>query len=324
MCKEVVETVPEASKLMSNASDVLGYDLLKVCTEGPKDLLDTTTVSQPAIFVASMCSVEKFKFQSSNDINNTGKHILNQANECLGLSLGEYSALCHAKAFSFEDGVRLTKARGEAMQAASDLVPTAMVSLVGLNQAKVEELCEHVQLITGKQIQIGNYLSQDMFVVSGDLEACQYIVKNKGKFKKKQNVGGDYSDLRLVKQLPVAGAFHTDFMKPALKPLQEVLNDIIIKPPSLPVYSNVTGYYHDSTSSDSLLLLKQNLLKQVTCPVQFSCSIEQMIKNSINDVVDNGYDGNDEVIGYEFGPGKAVSSIINRTTKAIQMNNTDV
>ncbi len=130
MCKDVVKNVPKAAELFATASSILGYDLLQRCVEGPKELLDTTAVSQPAIFVASMAALEKLRAES-------GEAAVNEATVAMGLSLGEYSALCYAGALSFEDGVRITKARGEAMQAAADLVKTAMVSVIGLSKEKV-------------------------------------------------------------------------------------------------------------------------------------------------------------------------------------------
>jgi len=135
MCKAVVETVPKAKELFEKASAILGYDLWQVCTEGPKEKLDTTAVSQPAIFVASMCAVEKLRLEKGEDA-------ANGATVAMGLSLGEYSALCYAGSLSFEDGVRITKARGEAMQAAADLAESSMVSVIGLDAATVELLCK--------------------------------------------------------------------------------------------------------------------------------------------------------------------------------------
>jgi [acyl-carrier-protein] S-malonyltransferase len=101
MCSEVVKDVPAAKALFDEASEILGYDLLQVCSEGPKEKLDSTVVSQPAIFVASMCAVEKLKQES-------GQEVLDDATCALGLSLGEYSALCFAGALSFADGVKIT------------------------------------------------------------------------------------------------------------------------------------------------------------------------------------------------------------------------
>ena len=108
MCGDLCEEVPAAKALFDQASEILGYDLLEKCTNGPKEVLDSTEVSQPAIFVASMAAVEKLRQEEGEDA-------VNAATCAMGLSLGEYSALCYAGALDFADGVRVTKARGEAM-----------------------------------------------------------------------------------------------------------------------------------------------------------------------------------------------------------------
>ena len=133
MAVETCESVPAAKKLFDEASEILGYDLLAKCAEGPKAELDSTAVSQPAIFVSSMAAVEKLRAESPD--------VVDSATCAMGLSLGEYSALCFAGAISFEDGVKLTKLRGEAMQAAADATPSSMVSVIGLDKDKVAELC---------------------------------------------------------------------------------------------------------------------------------------------------------------------------------------
>ena len=151
MCKEVTETIPAAKELFDKASDILGYDLLDICVNGPKEKLDTTAVSQPAIFVASMAAVEKLRAEQ-------GEEAANEATVTMGLSLGEYSALCYAGALSFEDGVKVTKARGEAMQAAADLVDTTMVSVIGLDKETTEALCAKASKDSGAKVQLANLL----------------------------------------------------------------------------------------------------------------------------------------------------------------------
>ena len=192
MCSEVVNDVPAAKALFDEASEILGYDLLEVCTEGPKEKLDSTVVSQPAIFVASMAAVEKFKQES-------GAEAVDEATCAMGLSLGEYSALCFAGALSFADGVKITKARGEAMQAASDAVDSGMVSVIGLQSDKVAELCEAASEQSGEKVQIANFLCKGNYAVSGASAACDKLTEiAKPEFK-----------ARMTVKLAVAGAFHT-------------------------------------------------------------------------------------------------------------------
>lgn len=192
MCGEVCKDVPAAKALFDEASEILGYDLLEVCTEGPKEKLDSTVISQPAIFVASMAAVEKLKQEK-------GQEALDEATCAMGLSLGEYSALCFAGAISFADGVKITKARGEAMQAASDAVDTGMVSVIGLDSSKVKEVCEAASEKSGENIQIANYLCKGNYAVSGSAKACEVVAEiAKPEFK-----------ARMTVKLAVAGAFHT-------------------------------------------------------------------------------------------------------------------
>lgn len=192
MCAEVCDEVPAAKALFDEASDILGYDLLNVCTEGPKEKLDSTAVCQPAIFVASMAAVEKLKQEH-------GQEALDEATCAMGLSLGEYSALCFSGALSFADGVKITKARGEAMQAASDAVETGMVSVIGLSSDKVDDLCAAASEKSGAKIQIANYLCKGNYAVSGGSAACDTVAEiAKPDFK-----------ARMTVKLAVAGAFHT-------------------------------------------------------------------------------------------------------------------
>merc|ERR1719384_1421161 len=194
MCGDLVKDVPAAKALFDEASEILGYDLLARCTSGPKEVLDSTEVSQPAIFVASMAAVEKLKQEK-------GQEAIDEATCAMGLSLGEYSALCFADAISFADGVKITKARGEAMQAASDAVDSGMVSVIGLAKEKVGELCEAASEKSGESIRIANYLCKGNYAVSGSSKACDVVADiAKPDFK-----------ARMTVKLAVAGAFHTDF-----------------------------------------------------------------------------------------------------------------
>lgn len=265
------------------------YDLLQRCVEGPKELLDTTAVSQPAIFVASMAAVEKLKAEG-------GEAAASEATVAMGLSLGEYSALCYAGAISFEDGVRITKARGEAMQAAADLTKSGMVSVIGLSSEKVAELCAAASAQSGKKIQLANLLCNGNYAVSGDLEACAKVEEiAKPEFK-----------ARMTVRLAVAGAFHTDFMAPAVQELGKVLATVEVKKPRIPVVSNVDAKPHSDPAT-----IKQLLMTQVTAPVQWEKTTTEMLAN--------GYEK-----GFELGPGKVVAGILKRVDKAALITNIEV
>jgi [acyl-carrier-protein] S-malonyltransferase len=287
MGAEVAKDVPAAAELYKKASEILGFDLLAI---DDKAKLDTTAVSQPAIFVASMAAVEKLRASEG------GQDIIDSANIAAGLSLGEYSALAFAGAISFEDGVRITKARGEAMQAAADASSSGMVSVIGLDKEKTTALCETASKNTGKDIAIANYLCNGNYACSGAMEGVEEVMKiAKPEFK-----------ARMAVKLAVAGAFHTDFMKPAVASLEEVLKSVEVKKPRIPVISNVDAKGHSDPA-----VIKEILAKQVTAPVQW--------ETIMTDLVSDGFEK-----GYELGPGKVLSGIMKRIDKKVAIENVEV
>ena len=290
MCADVVKDVPKAKELFDQASEILGYDLLQVCTEGPKEKLDSTVVSQPAIFVASMAAVEKLRSEEG------GQEAIDAATCAMGLSLGEYSALCFADAISFADGVKITKARGEAMQAASDAVDTGMVSVIGLDKEKVGELCTMAAEKSGEKVQIANYLCNGNYACSGTSAACDMVGElAKPEFK-----------ARMTVKLAVAGAFHTDFMAPAVSALQDVLKEVEIKKPRIPVISNVDAKAHSDPDT-----IKKLLATQVTSPVLWENTMDLMLSSGFEKA-------------YECGPGKVTAGILKRFSKTAPCTNVEV
>merc|ERR1719384_422185 len=289
MCGDLVKDVPAAKALFDEASEVLGYDLLERCTEGPKELLDSTEVSQPAIFVASMAAVEKLKQEQ-------GEEAAAAATCAMGLSLGEYSALCFAGAISFADGVKVTKARGEAMQAASDAVESGMVSVIGLDKEKLTELCASASEKSGEKIQIANYLCKGNYAVSGSSAACDTVAEiAKPEFK-----------ARMTVKLAVAGAFHTDFMAPAVASLEKVLEEVEIKKPRIPVISNVDAKPHSDPD-----MIKKLLANQVTSPVLWENTMDSILAGDFEKAM-------------ELGPGKVTAGILKRFSKTAECVNVAV
>lgn len=289
MCADVCEEVPAAKALFDQASEILGYDLLERCKDGPKETLDSTEVSQPAIFVASMAAVEKLKQEKGEDA-------VSDATCAMGLSLGEYSALCFAGALDFADGVKITKARGEAMQAASDAVESGMASVIGLSKEVVAEICEAAAEKSGESVQIANYLCNGNYAVSGSSKAVDVVAEiAKPEFK-----------ARMVVKLAVAGAFHTDFMKPAVSSLEDVLSGIDIKKPRIPVISNVDAKPHSDPET-----IKKLLATQVTSPVLWEESTQNILASGFERAV-------------ELGPGKVCAGILKRTSKKAQCENVEV
>mmetsp|Transcript_22560 Transcript_22560/g.31815 ORF Transcript_22560/g.31815 Transcript_22560/m.31815 type:complete len:354 (-) Transcript_22560:159-1220(-) len=289
MCGDLCKEVPAAKALFDEASEVLGYDLLERCTEGPKELLDSTEVSQPAIFTASMAAVEKLRQEE-------GQEALDAATCAMGLSLGEYSALCFSGAISFADGVKVTKARGIAMQAAADAVDTGMASVIGLDKDKVKELCEVASEKSGEDIRIANFLCKGNYAVSGHSKACDVLAEiAKPDFK-----------ARMTVKLAVAGAFHTDFMAPAVAALEEVLDNIEIKKPSIPVISNVDAKPHSDPE-----VIKKLLATQVTSPVLWENTMDSILSKDFERAV-------------ELGPGKVTAGILKRFSKTAECKNVEV
>lgn len=214
----------------------------------------------------------------------------------MGLSLGEYSALCFAGALSFADGVRITKARGEAMQAASDKAASSMASVIGLSKEKVVELCEVATEKSGEKVQIANFLCNGNYAVSGSSQAVDVVAE----------IAKPEYGARMVVKLAVAGAFHTDFMAPAVSSLEDVLSSIEIKKPNIPVISNVDAKAHSDPET-----IKKLLATQVTSPVQWETSLEN--------VLDAGFER-----AVELGPGKVTAGILKRVNRRAECENIGV
>ena len=277
--------LPAAKDLYDRASEILGYSLIDKCTNGPKSELDSTAVAQPAIFVSSLAALEKLKLENPD--------IVSQASVAMGLSLGEYTALCFAGAFSFEDGVKLTKARGEAMQAAADAVPSGMLAIVGLSSTQVQAMCEEAAAKSNKDIAIANYLVDGNYVISGDKEACAVA----------QQLAPNYK-ARMVAPLAVAGAFHTKFMEPAVDKLRHALAAVEIKSPRISVISNVDARAHFDPND-----IRDVLTRQVTQPVQWETTIRNLVSSP------------DFVKAYEIGPGTVCRGILKRFGKDYEVVN---
>jgi [acyl-carrier-protein] S-malonyltransferase len=281
MGRQLSETLPKVRSLYEQASGILGYDLEKVCREGPAERLNTTEVSQPAIFVTSLAALEGL-----------GASDPAAANDCVaaaGLSLGEYTALVFAGALTFMDGLKVVKRRGEAMQAASDATPSAMVSVLGLDQSKIEALCSAAR--KSGTVEIANLLCPGNIVVSGVKSACAEIEQLA------EAAGG-----RTVR-LSVAGAFHTSVMKPADQALTSVLAEIDIRAPRVPVWSNVDARPHSDPQE-----IRSLLVRQVVEPVFW----EQTMRNLRSEGVDRFY---------EIGPGRVLAGLLKRVERKAQCQN---
>lgn len=275
MGKKLVEHYPAARKLFDQANEILGYDLARLCFEGPAEQLDSTVYSQPAIFVASLAALEKLRAESPETVS--GCHM------AAGLSLGEYTALVFAGALSFEDGLRVVQRRGQAMQAAADATPSGMVSILLMDREQVQDICD--QASSAGSIQIANYLCPGNLVVSGDNAACVRAAEL-----------ADASGGRAV-PLAVAGAFHTAIMKPADEQLAAALVNAGIQSPQIPVVSNVDAESHSDPDE-----IRQLLVRQVLQPVRWEDSIRKMIDAECSEF-------------YEVGPGKVLKGLLKRISR---------
>uniref|UniRef100_A0A2N9FIP5 Malonyl-CoA:ACP transacylase (MAT) domain-containing protein n=1 Tax=Fagus sylvatica TaxID=28930 RepID=A0A2N9FIP5_FAGSY len=275
------QNVPTAAELYKKANDILGFDLLDICINGPKDKLDSTVISQPAIYVTSLAAVELLR------VRDGGQQIIDSVDVTCGLSLGEYTALAFAGAFSFEDGLKLVKLRGEAMQEAADAAKSAMVSVIGLDSDKVQQLCD----AANQEVDEANTSSDCQLPVScvKGVEAVEAKAKS---FK-----------ARMTVRLAVAGAFHTSFMEPAVSRLEAALAATVIRTPKIPVISNVDAQPHADPDT-----IKKILACQVTSPVQWETTVKTLLTNGLKK-------------SYELGPGKVIAGIFKRVDKSADIEN---
>ena len=279
MCHDLFEAMPAVRQLFAESAKILGYDLAQVCFEGPAVKLDSTVYSQPALFVCSIAALEKMKAEQPA--------IVESCSAAAGLSLGEYTALVFAGALSFADGLKVVQQRGEAMQTAADAIPSAMLSVLGMEQSKIEQLCEEVQK-PGEILQIANVLCPGNIVVSGDLAACERLVP----------VAESSGAMRTIR-LAVAGAFHTPIMQPAIDRLSKALEQVFLKSPRIPVYSNVDAKSHQDPQE-----IRQLLVRQVCSPVMWEDSMMAMLGDGVDHF-------------YEVGPGRVLRGLMKRISRKI-------
>jgi [acyl-carrier-protein] S-malonyltransferase len=251
------------------ASDILGFDLGRICFEGPEEELRQTRVTQPALYVHSCILTELL---AENGI---------QPSAGAGHSLGEYSALTAAGAFSFVEGLRLVKARAEAMQRAGEVNPGTMAAIVGLDDDMIAKLCRAAS-DTGTVVP-ANYNSPGQVVISGDIAAVRKAIELAGSMGAK-----------LAKELNVSGAFHSPLMKPAAEALAVAVEKATINLPNFPVISNVTARPHADVE-----YLKHSLAAQLLSPVRWTESIVEL--NSVGDIR-----------WFEIGSGNVLSGLLKR------------
>ncbi len=273
MGRQLTESLPAARSLFDRANAVLGYDLAKICFEGPAEQLDSTVYSQPALYVTSLATLESLKV--------TAPDAVAACHAAAGLSLGEYTALVFADVMDFETGLAVVQERGAAMQAAADAVPSGMVSVLGLDREKVEALCK--QAAEGEVLQVANLLCPGNIAVSGTKAACERVV----------NLAPEAGAMRAV-PLAVAGAFHTSIMQPAVERLAKKLADAPLRKPRVPVISNVDAAPHDDPGE-----IRELLVRQVVSPVRWEDSMRRLLADGCNEF-------------WEIGPGRVLRGLLKR------------
>lgn len=285
MGRRLYESLPAARALYERASKIVGYDLARVCFEGPAEDLDSTVISQPAIFVTSLAALESLRTEAPD--------VVLSCEATAGLSLGEYTALVFAGVLEFEDGVWLVQKRGEAMQDASDATPGGMVSILGMERSQVESLCEQAR---GEEtLQIANLLCPGNIVISGSLRACERAAE----------LATRMGAMKAV-PLAVAGAFHTPIMRPADERLAAALEKVRLRKPRIPVISNVDARPHDDPEE-----IRQLLIRQVIEPVRWEDSMRYLIGE--------GFDS-----FYEVGPGRVLRGLLRRIERSVTCQNIEV
>jgi len=277
MGKDVAAAFAAARRTFDQASEVLGFDLTKICFEGPQDRLDATDVSQPAIFVTSVAMWRA--------LEESGAASELRPAATAGLSLGEYTALWLAGALNFEDGVRLVRQRGQFMQEAALATPSGMVSVMGLAPPQVELLCQ--EAAGGEVLGPANFNCPGQIVISGAKGACDRASALAEKH------GGRATALR------VAGAFHSALMESAAAKLKTELEKVSFGPLRMPVVSNVTSDYYRGPDD-----IRELLFQQVARPIRWQESVERLSAD--------GYDRFAEV-----GPGRVLTGLLRKINRGL-------
>ena len=214
MAKEFAE-IPAAKELMQQADELLHVHLTKTMAEGPEEVLRQTDLTQPAIFLHSILAL---RF--------TGDYETPQA--YAGHSLGEFSALCSAGAIKFEDALQLVQLRGKLMAEAGKRQTGTMAAIIGMDGKVLKELCEAIESETGNIVRPANYNSPGQIVVSGSVSGVQEAIRR-----------AKEAGIRIAKELPVSGAFHSPLMQYAADGLKEALSSTTITQAKAPVFANV-------------------------------------------------------------------------------------
>lgn len=275
---DLYESNPLAQELFEKANDILGFSITDIMFEGTAEELKQTKVTQPAIFLHSVILAKVLGDDFKPEM-------------VAGHSLGELSALVASGALSFEDGLQLVSKRALAMQKACEIAPSTMAAVLGLDDEVVEEVCKSIDGV----VVAANYNCPGQLVISGEVpaieKACE-ILTEKG--------------ARRALVLPVGGAFHSPMMEPAREELAKAIEETEFNEPICSVYQNVIAKAVTNPAE-----IKENLMAQLTAPVRWTQSIQQMIK-----------DGGTEFI--EVGPGKVLQGLMRKIDRSVTTSGAEI
>lgn len=272
MGKSLYENSSEAQSLFQRANEILGFSITDVMFQGPEEAQRQTKVTQPAVFLHSVVLAKLFPDFAPSMV--------------AGHSLGEFSALVASKALNWEDGLRLVAARAQAMQAACELEPSTMAAIIGLDDAKVEEICAEIDEV----VVPANYNCPGQLVISGSIKGVELACE-------KLKAAGAKRAL----PLKVGGAFHSPFMEVARKSLAEAIEKTEFHTPTCPIYQNVDGKPHTDPAD-----IKANLVKQLTAPVRWTQIVRAMVADGAKSFV-------------ELGPGNVLQGLIKKTEAGVEV-----
>ncbi|APY01195.1 ACP S-malonyltransferase [Lacinutrix venerupis] len=269
---DLYENSPEAQHLFEDANEILGFNITDIMFEGTAEALKETKVTQPAIFLHSVILAKTLGENFKPDM-------------VAGHSLGEFSALVANGALTFEDGLRLVSQRAIAMQKACEIQPSTMAAVLGLEDALVEKICADTEGI----VVAANYNCPGQLVISGEIDAINKACENMKE-----------AGARRALVLPVGGAFHSPMMEPAREELAAAIENTTFSKPNCPIYQNVTANAVINEAE-----IKANLISQLTAPVRWTQSVEQMIKDGAT-------------LFTEVGPGKVLQGLVKKINRAAE------
>jgi [acyl-carrier-protein] S-malonyltransferase len=275
MGKEHYENSAFAKRLFEQANEIMGFRISDIMFNGNDEDLKQTRVTQPAIFLHSVIA-----FKSIGEV---------RPEMVAGHSLGEFSALVANGVLSFEDGLKLVSIRAQAMQTACEVNPSTMAAVLGLDDAKVEDICAAVQEETNEIVVPANYNCPGQLVISGSIKGIETAIA-------RLKAAGAKRAL----QLPVSGAFHSPLMEPAKADLRKAIDTTTFYHPNCPVYQNITAKAVGNKED-----IKQNLIDQLTSAVKWTQSIQTMINDGATHFT-------------ECGPGKVLQGLIGKIDKKVK------